>query len=143
VQYKYLHDLNRQDLPPDAMAKLAQLERLDFINSGQNLIFSGNPGTGKTHLAMALGIKACQQGYKVYFTTISRLLIQLRESRSEKYYGKLKTVSRNSHFKGNACISLNPENQIHWKFVKCKSVFKKTEICNPSTITTKKAIHNV
>jgi DNA replication protein DnaC len=96
VQYKYLHDLNRQDLPPDAMAKLAQLERLDFINSGQNLIFSGNPGTGKTHLPMALGIKACQQGYKVLFTTTPRLLTQLRECRSQKYYDKLKTVSRNT-----------------------------------------------
>ncbi len=84
VQYKYLHDLNRQDLPPDATSKLAQLERLDFIKSGQNVILSGNPGTGKTHLATALGIKACQQGYKVLFTTTPRLLTQLRESRSQK-----------------------------------------------------------
>ena len=84
VQYKYLHDLSREDLPGDAAAKLPQLEQLDFIRSGQNLILSGNPGTGKTHLATALGIKACQEGYKVLFTSVSRLLTQIRESRSQK-----------------------------------------------------------
>jgi len=84
VQYKYLHDLCREDLPADAAAKLPQLEQLDFIKSGQNLILSGNPGTGKTHLATALGLKACQEGYKVLFTTVSRLLTQIRESRSQK-----------------------------------------------------------
>ncbi len=60
VQYKYLHDLSRADLPPDAATKLPQLEQLDFIRSGQNLILAGNPGTGQTHLATALGLKACQ-----------------------------------------------------------------------------------
>ncbi len=50
IQYKYLHDINREDLPEDAASKLPVLERLDFIKSGQNVIFSGNPGTGKTHL---------------------------------------------------------------------------------------------
>ena len=84
VQYKYLHDLSREDLPVDAATKLPQLEQLDFIKSGQNLILSGNPGTGKTHLATALGLKACQEGYKVLFTTVSRLLTQIRESRSQK-----------------------------------------------------------
>jgi DNA replication protein DnaC len=84
VQYKYLHDICREDLPQDAATKLPQLERLDFIKSGQNIILSGNPGTGKTHLATALGIKACQEGYKVLFTTVSRLLTQIRESHSQK-----------------------------------------------------------
>ena len=84
VQYKYLHDLKRDELPADASAKLPQLERLDFIKTGQNIILSGNPGTGKTHLATAFGIKACQEGYKVHFTSISRMLTQIRESRSQK-----------------------------------------------------------
>jgi DNA replication protein DnaC len=85
VQYKYLHDINREELPEDAASKLPLLERLDFIKTGQNIIFSGNPGTGKTHLATALGILACQKDYKVLFTTVPRLLTQLRESRSQKY----------------------------------------------------------
>jgi DNA replication protein DnaC len=85
VQYKYLHDINQEELPEDAASKLPQLERLDFIKSGQNIIFSGNPGTGKSHLATALGIHACNQGYRVLFTTVPRLLTQLRESRSLKH----------------------------------------------------------
>jgi len=84
IQYKYLHDLILDDLPEDAASKLPLLERLDFIKTGQNIILSGNPGTGKTHLATALGILACQQGYKVLFTTVPRLLTQIRESRSQK-----------------------------------------------------------
>jgi DNA replication protein DnaC len=84
VQYKYLHDIQWEDLPEDAASKLPILERLDFIKAGQNIIFSGNPGTGKTHLATGLGILACQQGYKVLFTTVPRLLTQIRESRSQK-----------------------------------------------------------
>jgi DNA replication protein DnaC len=59
IQYKYLHDINHDDLPEDTVSKLPVLERLDFIKSGQNVIFSGNLGTEKTHLATALGILAC------------------------------------------------------------------------------------
>ena len=80
----YLHDLKRDLLPADAFAKLPLLERLDFIKTGQNIILTGNPGTGKTHLAIGLGIKACLQGYKVLFTTVHRLLTQLRESHSQR-----------------------------------------------------------
>jgi len=80
----YLSDLNRDELPPEAARKLPVLQRLDFIDNSQNIILAGNPGTGKTHMAIGLGIKACQQGYRVFFTTISRLLTQIRESRSEK-----------------------------------------------------------
>jgi DNA replication protein DnaC len=57
---------------------------LDFITSAQNVILAGNPGTGKTHIAIGLGLKACMQGYKVLFTTVHRLLTQLRESHAER-----------------------------------------------------------
>ena len=78
----YLSDLERDQLPPGAREKLPLLERLDFIPAAQNVILSGNPGTGKTHIAIGLGLKACMQGYKVLFTTVHRLLTQLRESHS-------------------------------------------------------------
>lgn len=83
-QLKYLQDIQRQDLPTDAMAKLPTLETLDFITTGQNVILGGSPGTGKTHIAIGLGIKACQQGYTVMFTTVSRLLTQIRENHSSR-----------------------------------------------------------
>jgi len=80
----YLNSLDREQLPDDAKEKLPMLERLDFIESGQNIVLAGNPGTGKTHIATGLGLKACIQGYKVMFTTIHRLLTQLRESHSQR-----------------------------------------------------------
>ena len=83
-QLKYLQDLQRSELPPDAMTKLPTLETLDFITTGQNVILGGSPGTGKTHIAIGLGIKACQQGYNVMFTTVSRLLTQIRENHSTR-----------------------------------------------------------
>ncbi|MCD4670903.1 MAG: IS21-like element helper ATPase IstB [Actinomycetia bacterium] len=81
---KYLDELNLSDLPDDAKNKLPELGKLDFIAHGRNIIFAGNPGTGKTHLSIALGIKACLNNYKVLFTTIPRLLTQIKESRSQK-----------------------------------------------------------
>lgn len=83
-QLKYLQDINRPDLPSDAITKLPILETLDFIATGQNVILGGSPGTGKTHIAIGLGIKACQQGFNVMFTTVSKLLTQIRENYSNR-----------------------------------------------------------
>ncbi|MBK5196409.1 MAG: IS21-like element helper ATPase IstB [Proteiniphilum sp.] len=87
----YLSDLERGQLPPGAREKLPLLERLDFIAAAQNVILSGNPGTGKTHIAIGLGLKACMQGYKVLFTTVHRLLTQLRESHSLRTLKQVET----------------------------------------------------
>jgi len=80
----YLSSLEKEQLPQGAQDKLPLLERLEFIDSAQNIVLSGNPGTGKTHIAIGLGLKACMQGYKVLFTTVHKLLTQLRESYSQK-----------------------------------------------------------
>ncbi len=80
---KYLEDLSIEDLPHDAKKRLKVLTSLDFIESGQNVILAGSPGTGKTHLAIGLGIKACMAGYQVLFATVPLLVNQLKESRSE------------------------------------------------------------
>lgn len=81
---KYLEDLSVDDLPQDAKDKVKTFSSLDFIETGQNIILAGNPGTGKTHMAIGIGIKACTRGYKVLFTTIPLLVNELKESRSEK-----------------------------------------------------------
>jgi DNA replication protein DnaC len=83
-QLKYLQELVLEDLPKDAQEKLPTLKTLDFIENGQNIILSGNPGTGKSHLATGLGLEACMKGYKVLFVTVPHLITQIRESRSEK-----------------------------------------------------------
>ncbi len=81
---KYFEDLKKEELPLDAQNKLSELAALEFIKHGRNLILAGNPGTGKTHLAIALGIKACLADYKVLYITVPRLLTQIKESRSER-----------------------------------------------------------
>lgn len=81
---RYLEDLIREELPKEAQSKLLELENLNFIKNGRNIVLSGNPGTGKTHIAIALGIKACLNNYRVLFTTVPRLLTQIKEARSEK-----------------------------------------------------------
>jgi DNA replication protein DnaC len=59
---------------------LLHLANLDFIQTRTNILFVGPPGTGKTHLAVALSIKACQAGYKVLFLSALELITQLLEA---------------------------------------------------------------
>lgn len=81
---KCLEDIVVEDLPEDAQKKFKTLTSLDFIKDCQNVILAGNPGTGKSHLAIGLGIKACLQGHKVLFTSVPLLVNQLKESRSQR-----------------------------------------------------------
>ena len=81
---KYLDELQVDYLPEDCRKKLKELKTLNFIDEGRNIILAGNPGTGKTHTSIGLGIEACNMGYKVFFTTVSSLINELKESRSEK-----------------------------------------------------------
>ncbi len=48
------------------------------MEKSENLIFIGNPGVGKTHLAISIGIEACKQGCRVLFINCHELLIRLR-----------------------------------------------------------------
>jgi len=51
--------------------QIAHLGTLDFVAGRENVVFLGPPGTGKTHLATALAIRACQAGHRVAFATAS------------------------------------------------------------------------
>ena len=58
------------NLLPEVMRKLLpELCTLKFIREVKNIIMTGNPRTRKTHTAIGLGIKACEQGYCVLHTT--------------------------------------------------------------------------
>ena len=83
-QMKYLEELERNELPIEGQAMLPILETLDFINEGRSAVMYGNPGTGKTHMVIALGVKACLEGYSVFFTSIPRLLTQIREAKTDR-----------------------------------------------------------
>jgi DNA replication protein DnaC len=90
-QLKYLQELVREDLPAEGRNLLPEAETLNFIREGRNIVMYGNPGTGKTHIAIGLGIKACMEGYNVYFTTVPHLLTQIREAKTNKTMQLLET----------------------------------------------------
>ena len=68
---------------------LHELATCQFLRSHQNVIFIGNPGRGKTHLSIALGLKACQAGFRVLFKNAAALSTELCEARDRYALGKL------------------------------------------------------
>jgi DNA replication protein DnaC len=67
-----------------------QLMLGEYIDQRESIILIGQPGTGKTHLATAFGIKACQQGKKVRFFRVSDLITQLQEAREDRQLLRMK-----------------------------------------------------
>lgn len=69
------------------------LLQLDFLDSAQNLLMLGAVGTGKTHLAIALGVRACQEGHRVQFFRAADLTRELknkyREGKAERLMKKI------------------------------------------------------
>jgi DNA replication protein DnaC len=63
--------------------RLKELAKLRFIDQGENVISLGPPGVGKTHLAVALGMKAAEAGYRVLFTTATDLVTTLAKAFAE------------------------------------------------------------
>lgn len=63
--------LNREDLKTGA-----------FVTRVENLVLTGSVGTGKTHLASAIGLAACQMGMRVKFTTVAQLVLALTKASS-------------------------------------------------------------
>ena len=61
-----------------------ELGRCEYILRRENIIALGNSGTGKSHVALGLGLAACQRGFSVVFTTAAGLVHQLMEARDEK-----------------------------------------------------------
>ena len=64
--------------------------RGEFIEQRENILLVGNSGTGKTHLAVALGIAACGQGKRVRFYQVTELITQLMEAREQRELTRLK-----------------------------------------------------
>jgi DNA replication protein DnaC len=61
-----------------------ELMRGEFIERRECVLALGNSGTGKTHIALSIGLAACQKGYRVRFATAASLVHELMEARDEK-----------------------------------------------------------
>lgn len=71
-------DFTHVTLPP--LLTHDDLQAVRFVEAKQNLIHFGPVGTGKTHLAIALGLIACQRDYRVKFLTVTKLVLMLGEA---------------------------------------------------------------
>ena len=71
-------------IPALNKALVLELARCEFLLRRENVLLLGNSGTGKTRLALALGLSACQRGHRVRFTTAAAMVHELLEAKYEK-----------------------------------------------------------
>ena len=71
-------------IPSLNKALVLELARCEYVERRDNVIALGNSGTGKTHVALGLGLAACQRGLSVGFTTAAALVHELIEARDER-----------------------------------------------------------
>ena len=71
-------------LPSLNKSLVLELVRCEYVDRKENIIALGNSGTGKTHVALGLGLAACQKVLSVGFTTAAALVHALMEARDEK-----------------------------------------------------------
>ncbi len=75
---------------------VSELSTCRFIQEKKNLIMLGNPGRGKTHMAIGLALKACSLGMNVLFKNAASLSTELSEARDNYVLGKLEKRIRNA-----------------------------------------------
>lgn len=86
---KTLEEFDLKRLQHVEEAFVHELASCDFIRNRQNILMIGNPGSGKSHLSIALGLRACQNGFRVKFTTAATLATMLVEAKDSKELIKL------------------------------------------------------
>lgn len=79
--YKTFEDYSYQSVKFPPAFCWEELETLEFVPGKKNLVLYGPVGIGKTHMAIAAGVKACNLGYKTKFYTVTELVLKLAEAR--------------------------------------------------------------
>jgi DNA replication protein DnaC len=85
---KTLESFEFTALPNLNKAKVLSLAKGEFVERRESLFFIGNPGTGKTHLCIALAVALCQRGYRVRFTTAANLVDELLAAQQDHRLGR-------------------------------------------------------
>jgi len=81
--HKCLEDFDFKFNPKIPKAKIIDLATCTFIRKHENVCLVGQTGVGKSHIAQALGHRACLAGYKVLFTSADKMLTRLRAARAD------------------------------------------------------------
>ncbi|SDY93896.1 IS21-like element helper ATPase IstB [Citreimonas salinaria] len=81
---KSLDSFDFKAIPKLNKMQVLELARCEWIERSENIIALGPSGTGKTHVALGLGLAACQKGLSVSFTTAATLVNELMEARDER-----------------------------------------------------------
>lgn len=85
---KTLNDYDFSFQPSVSENQLRELASLSFVENKENIVFVGNPGVGKTHLAVALGIEAAKHRKSVYFISCHNLMMKLNKAQKENRLDK-------------------------------------------------------
>ena len=86
---KSLDSFDFKAIPTLNKALTMELARCEFVERRENVIALGPSGTGKTHIALGLGLAACQKGLKVRFTTAAALVHELVEAVDDRRLQRL------------------------------------------------------
>lgn len=86
---KTLENFDFSSTPSLDKQRILQFSQGEYLSRKENMILVGNAGTGKTHIAISLGISACRQGKKVLFCTASGLINAFLEARENLTISKL------------------------------------------------------
>ena len=81
---KSLDTFDFPSIPSVNKVLVMELARCEYIERRENVIAVGNSGTGETHVALGLGLAACQQGMSVGFTTAAAVVHEMMEARDER-----------------------------------------------------------
>ena len=86
ANFPEIHRLEEYDfkrMPSLDKKFITTLHDCEWIGNGENVVFCGAHGLGKTHLAISLGIEACEKGYTVLHKKVDELVLELTEARDE------------------------------------------------------------
>lgn len=94
---KELSEFDFTVVPKLNKKRILDLARCQYVAGRENVVFVGPPGTGKSHLAIALGREACRQGKRVKFFTACGLATAYDEARAEREVKRLEAHIKNRH----------------------------------------------
>lgn len=125
---KELVDFDFSALPSLNQARILDLARGEYIPKRETLIFIGNPGLGKTHLAIALASSACRQGRRVRFWTAAGLVNELLAAQEQNRLHRLIALAQKQDLIVLDELGFIPftPNGAHALFTFCSELYERT-----------------